>query len=250
MTTPLLQSQDESEDEEEDLLLPRMAVQRNSQSQSIFSLNRSVISLTFLSAVGGFLFGYDTGVVSGAMLLIEDDPEIKPNTLWKELIVSATVGAAWLFALIGGPSNEYFGRKPTILMASVVFTAGAVVMAISNSKEILLVGRLIVGAGIGLASMSVPMYISEASPPKLRGLLVSCNTLIITFGQFVAAVICGLFSQTEHGWKWMLGLAAVPSAIQFCGFIFMPESPRWLVSKGKIEEAKMSLEVEKLRLEE
>ena len=78
---------------------------------------RSVISLTFLSAVGGFLFGYDTGVVSGAMLLIEDDPEIQPNTLWKELIVSATVGAAWLFALIGGPSNEYFGRKPTILMA-------------------------------------------------------------------------------------------------------------------------------------
>jgi len=190
---------------------------------------------------GGFLFGYDTGVVSGAMLLIEDDPEIQPNTLWKELIVSATVGAAWLFALIGGPSNEYFGRKPTILMASVIFTAGAVVMAISNSKEILLVGRLIVGAGIGLASMSVPMYISEASPPKLRGLLVSCNTLIITFGQFVAAVICGLFSQTEHGWKWMLGLAAVPSAIQFCGFIFMPESPRWLVSKGKIEEAKMVL---------
>ena len=89
--------------------------------------------------------------------------------------------------------------------------------------------------------MSVPMYISEASPPKLRGLLVSCNTLIITFGQFVAAVICGLFSQTEHGWKWMLGLAAVPSAIQFCGFIFMPESPRWLVSKGKIEEDKMVL---------
>ena len=114
-------------------------------------------------------------------------------------------------------------------------------MAIAGTKEVLLVGRLVVGGGIGLASMSVPMYISEASPPKLRGLLVSCNTLIITFGQFVAAVICGLFSNTEQGWKWMLGLAAVPSAIQFCGFIFMPESPRWLVSKGKIDEAKLVL---------
>ena len=120
MTSPLLQSQDDSEGEEdpeeEDLLLPRMGP-KSHQKSSIFSLNRSVISLTFLSAVGGFLFGYDTGVVSGAMLLIEDDPDIKPDTLWKELIVSATVGAAWLFALIGGPSNEYFGRKPTILIA-------------------------------------------------------------------------------------------------------------------------------------
>ena len=92
----------------------------NFQNSSLFVPYRSVISLTFLSAVGGFLFGYDTGVVSGAMLLIEDDPDIQPNTLWKELIVSATVGAAWLFALIGGPSNEYFGRKPTILMARYV----------------------------------------------------------------------------------------------------------------------------------
>ena len=114
-------------------------------------------------------------------------------------------------------------------------------MAIAGTKEILLVGRLIVGAGIGLASMSVPMYISESSPPNLRGLLVSCNTLVITFGQFVAAVICGAFSTTDKGWKWMLGLAAVPSAVQFCGFIAMPESPRWLVSKGKVEEAKLVL---------
>ena len=97
-----------------------MKTKFNFQNSSLFVPCRSVISLTFLSAVGGFLFGYDTGVVSGAMLLIEDDPDIQPNTLWKELIVSATVGAAWLFALIGGPSNEYFGRKPTILMARYV----------------------------------------------------------------------------------------------------------------------------------
>lgn len=115
-------------------------------------------------------------------------------------------------------------------------------MGIANSKEILLIGRLIVGAGIGLASMSVPMYISEASPAHLRGLLVSCNILIVTFGQFIAACICGAFSQTEKGWKYMLGLAAIPSALQFVGFIFMPESPRWLVSKGKLDQAKKVLQ--------
>jgi SP family myo-inositol transporter-like MFS transporter 13 len=109
-------------------------------------------------------------------------------------------------------------------------------MGIAETKEILLVGRFIVGAGIGLASMSVPMYISEASPPHFRGLLVTCYNLIITFGQFVASCICGAFSNYGNdGWKWMLGLAAVPATIQFFGFIFMPESPRWLVSKGKIE---------------
>ena len=87
-------------------------------------------------------------------------------------------------------------------------------MGVAESREILLVGRLIVGAGIGLASMSVPMYISEASPPHLRGLLVSCNVLVITFGQFVAACVCGAFSETDRGWKYMLGLAAIPSALQ------------------------------------
>lgn len=101
-------------------------------------------------------------------MLIEDDPRIQPNTLWKELIVSATVGAAWLFALIGGPCSEFFGRKPTILLASVIFTVGAIVMGVAENKEVLLLGRLIVGGGIGLASMSVPMYISEASPPHFR----------------------------------------------------------------------------------
>jgi SP family myo-inositol transporter-like MFS transporter 13 len=99
------------------------------------------------------------------MLLIEDDPRIDPSTLWKELIVSSTVGAAWLFALLGGPLCERFGRKPVILVASVVFAVGAVVMGAAESKEVLLVGRLVVGAGIGFASMAVPIYISEAAPP-------------------------------------------------------------------------------------
>ena len=149
------------------------------------------------------------------------------------------LGSAWLFALIGGPATEYFGRKPVILAASVVFMVGAIVMGIAENKEVLLVGRLQVGAGIGLASMSVPMYISESAPPNYRGFLVTCNNLVITFGQFFAACVCGFFSKLEpDGWKYMLGLAGIPAFLQFVGFLFMPESPRWLVSKGKLEKAR------------
>ena len=95
--------------------------------------------------------------------------------------------------------SNLYGKRILVSFFSVIFTIGALVMGIANSKEILLVGRLIVGMGIGLSSMSVPMYISEASPPHLRGLLVSSNILIVTFGQFVAACVCGAFSQTDKG---------------------------------------------------
>lgn len=103
--------------------------------------------LTLLSAIGGFLFGYDTGVVSGAMLLIQDQFHL--SDIWYEAIVSVTIAAAWIFSLVGGVLNEYFGRKPVIILASFVFTSGAVVMGVSPDKEVLLVGRIIVGIGIG-----------------------------------------------------------------------------------------------------
>ncbi len=95
------------------------------------------------------------------------------------------------------------------------------------------------GVGIGFASMSVPIYISETAPAEARGLLVSSNVLVITFGQFIAACVCGAFSNIKpDGWKYMLGLAAIPAAVQFIGFSFMPESPRWLISRGRLESAK------------
>ncbi|XP_078594821.1 proton myo-inositol cotransporter-like [Branchiostoma floridae x Branchiostoma japonicum] len=196
--------------------------------------------LTLLAAIGGFLFGYDTGVVSGAMILIRED--FKLSTVWQEAIVSVTIGAAALFALLGGLLNDAFGRKPVILLASFVFTAGAVVMGAAQSKVLLLVGRIVVGIGIGLASMTVPMYIAEAAPPEMRGRLVTINNMFITGGQFVASVIDGAFSYNKQdGWRYMLGLAGVPSLVQFVGFLFLPESPRWLVQHGDNLMAKMVL---------
>lgn len=106
-----------------------------------------VIFLTCFATIGGLLFGYDTGIISGSMLLMKDYFNL--STIYQEAIVSATIGAAAVFALIAGFFSDIFGRKPVIMMASFVFTGGAILMAFSENKEILLAGRLIVGAGIG-----------------------------------------------------------------------------------------------------
>uniref|UniRef100_A0A671QWX0 Proton myo-inositol cotransporter-like n=1 Tax=Sinocyclocheilus anshuiensis TaxID=1608454 RepID=A0A671QWX0_9TELE len=199
-----------------------------------------VYVLAVFSAIGGFLFGYDTGVVSGAMLLLKRDMNI--TALWQELLVSGTVAAAAVSALLGGYLNGLFGRRVCILTASFTFAIGAIVLGSAPNKEALLVGRLIVGLGLGFASMTVPVYIAETSPPHLRGRLVSINTLFITAGQLTASLINGAFSYMQHeGWRYMLSLSVVPALLQFLGFLFLPESPRWLIQKGLTQKARRTL---------
>ncbi|XP_068168118.1 proton myo-inositol cotransporter-like isoform X3 [Antennarius striatus] len=195
-----------------------------------------VYVLALFSALGGFLFGYDTGVVSGAMLLLRG--EMGLSNLWQELLVSSTVGAAALASLGGGFLNGWLGRRVCILAASFTFSLGGVVLALAPDRAVLLGGRIVVGLGIGIASMTVPVYIAEVSPPERRGQLVTINTLFITGGQFVASVIDGCFSYVGRGgWRYMLGLSVIPAALQFVGFLFLPESPRWLLQKGRGPEA-------------
>ncbi|XP_077988286.1 proton myo-inositol cotransporter-like [Glandiceps talaboti] len=219
-------------------------VQNDDQIETkILDVNTGSLYLYILvafSAVGGFLFGYDTGVVSGAMLLIAHKFYLTP--LWEELIVSVTIGAAAVFALLGGFMNDKVGRRPTILVASFVFTVGAILMGVAPDVNFILAGRIIVGIGIGLASMTVPMYIAESAPAHLRGRLVTVNNMFITGGQCIASIVDGAFSyDKENGWRFMLGLAGIPSLLQFIGFLFLPESPRWLVAKGRKDEAKRVL---------
>ncbi|XP_037623415.1 proton myo-inositol cotransporter-like isoform X2 [Sebastes umbrosus] len=199
-----------------------------------------VYLLAFFSALGGFLFGYDTGVVSGAMLLLKK--EMNLSSLWQELLVSSTVGAAALSALSGGFLNGWLGRRVCILLASFIFSVGGIILSLAPGKVVLLVGRITVGLGIGIASMTVPVYIAEVSPPHQRGQLVTINSLFITGGQFIASVIDGAFSYMSHdGWRYMLGLSVVPAVLQFVGFLFLPESPRWLLQKGRSQEARQTL---------
>lgn len=208
--------------------------------REVASATGFVYVLAFFSALGGFLFGYDTGVVSGAMLLLKK--EMNLDNLWQELVVSSTVGAAALSSLCGGALNGWLGRRVCILVASFTFSIGGVVLSLAPDKETLLVGRVIVGLGIGIASMTVPVYIAEVSPPHQRGQLVTINSLFITGGQLIASLIDGAFSYlSRNGWRYMLGLSSIPAVVQFIGFFFLPESPRWLLQKGRSQEARQVL---------
>ena len=196
--------------------------------------------LSGMAAIGGFLFGYDTGVISGAMLPLARDFDLSP--VQEEMVVSSTVLAAFVASLAGGPLNNRYGRRLVILGAASVFTVGAVIMGIAWNYESMLVGRVVVGLAIGLASLTTPVYIAEVAQPSLRGKLVTINALLVTFGQFFAGMVDGVFSRVDHGWRYMLGLAAVPSIVMFLGFHFcLPESPRWLVAAGRLDEAKQVL---------
>ncbi|XP_015942362.1 inositol transporter 1 [Arachis duranensis] len=200
--------------------------------------NPYILGLTAVASIGGLLFGYDTGVISGALLYIKDDFEqVKQSNFLQETIVSMAVAGAILGAAAGGWINDAYGRKRATLTADIIFTVGAVVMAFAPDPYILIIGRLLVGLGVGVASVTAPVYIAELSPSEIRGSLVSTNVLMITGGQFLSYLINLAFTQVPGTWRWMLGVSGVPAVIQFCLMLFLPESPRWLFIKNREKEA-------------
>ncbi|KAM6552043.1 hypothetical protein CsatB_001851 [Cannabis sativa] len=204
--------------------------------------NPYVLRLAFSAGIGGLLFGYDTGVISGALLYIRDDfKSVDRETVLQESIVSMAVAGAIIGAAIGGWLNDRYGRRTALLVADFLFFVGAVVMASAPNPTLLIVGRVFVGLGVGMASMTAPLYISEASPAKIRGALVSTNAFLITGGQFLSYLINLGFTNVPGTWRWMLGVAGLPALVQFFLMVFLPESPRWLYREGREEEAKAIL---------
>jgi SP family galactose:H+ symporter-like MFS transporter len=186
------------------------------------------------AGLGGLLFGYDTGVISGAVLFLKNDFTL--STFALELIVSGVLAGAAVGALVGGRLADLFGRRRLLIVTAIIFAIGAVLCAAAPSVVDLIVGRVIIGLGIGLASGTVPVYISEISPAKERGWQVSLFQLAITVGILLAYLVDYLFASIQ-GWRWMLGLAVVPAAIFALGMFFLPESPRWLIKRGRRSEA-------------
>lgn len=192
----------QGDDSEQELLLPPTPDQTTVVTRSGSTGKLFLIVLTFFSALGGFLFGYDTGVVSGAM--IEVRRTFSLDSTWVEILVSVTIAAAALASFLAGPLCELVGRKPVLLFASVVFTIGAVVIAVAQEAWEFLIGRIIVGLGIGMAAMAVPMYIAELAPARTRGKLVMVNNIFITGGQCIAALVDGIFSFLPWNIGWRL----------------------------------------------
>lgn len=200
--------------------------------------NKYVLGLTLVAGIGGLLFGYDTGVISGALLYIKDDfEEVKNSNFLQETIVSMAQVGAIVGAAFGGWINDAFGRKKATLLADLVFAVGSVVMAVAPDPYVLILGRFLVGLGVGMASVTAPVYIAEASPAEIRGGLVSTNVLMITGGQFLSYLVNLAFTQVPGTWRWMLGVSGVPALIQFFCMLFLPESPRWLYMKGEKAKA-------------
>lgn len=204
---------------------------------SYFS-NSYVLCLTVVAGIGGLLFGYDTGVISGALLYIRDDFEqVDQSSFLQETIVSMALVGAMIGASVGGWFNDTYGRKKATLSADVIFALGSIVMAAAPGPYFLIFGRLLVGLGVGVASVTAPVYIAEASPSEIRGGLVSTNVLMITGGQFLSYLVNLAFTEVPGTWRWMLGVSAVPAILQFFLMLFLPESPRWLYLKKDKSEA-------------
>ncbi|WP_374286525.1 sugar porter family MFS transporter [Lactococcus sp.] len=190
----------------------------------------------FFGALGGLLFGYDTGVISGALLFIEKDLNVQS---WAEgWITSAVLLGAVIGAMTIGPMSDRYGRKKLLLLSAVIFFVGALGSGFSNTVTLLIISRIILGIAVGAASALVPTYLSELSPAEIRGSVSTMFQLMIMTGILLAYISNYVLQGVAGNWHWMLGLAAVPAALLFIGGLLLPESPRFLVRHNNEKQAR------------
>ncbi len=200
---------------------------------------RVVYFLAAIAALNGLLFGYDTGVISGALLFLK--PEFGLSALDQEILTSGALAGAALGAGISGRLADRFGRRRIIVFVACAFLVGTLGAAFAHNTSWILIGRIIVGIAIGISSYTGPLYIAEIAPAKTRGALVSFNQFAITLGILLSYVADFLLADGGH-WRWMFGIAVFPAIGLGLGMIFLPETPRWLVDHGRRDQARKVFE--------
>ncbi|KAF7874012.1 hypothetical protein EAF04_002684 [Stromatinia cepivora] len=237
---PLLSNQpgdeEEEENRDEDISL---LLEKNLSKPGLF-----VWLLTFSAGISGLLFGYDTGVISSTLISLHTSLGRPLTTLDKSLITSCTSLFALLISPLSGVLASSLGRKRVVLLADLAFVLGALIQALTTTVWGMILGRSIVGLAVGAGSFVAPLYISELAPSMWRGRLVVLNVLFITLGQVVAYIVGWAFVEwgtLETGWRWMVGLGALPALVQILVMLLMPETPRWLVQVGRVDEGRSVL---------
>ncbi|MER6954321.1 sugar porter family MFS transporter [Streptomyces sp. NPDC000618] len=203
------------------------------------AVSRRLRLITVIATFGGLLFGYDTGVINGALPYMTDDLGLTPVT--EGMVTSSLLLGAALGAITGGRMSDARGRRRTILTLAVVFFIGALGCTLAPNTAVMIVARFVLGLAVGGASVTVPVYLAEVSPAERRGALVTRNELMIVSGQLLAftsnAIIARVSGEAGGVWRWMLVIATLPAVVLWCGMLVMPESPRWLASRSRFAEA-------------
>lgn len=200
------------------------------------------VSVMLCAALGGFLFGYDTSVINAALFQMKDHFGFDQHSWQYALIVAIAIAGAFVGAFASGFTSAWWGRRVSIIIADILFIVGSVLMAAAPNVPVILVSRVIVGLAVGISSATIPVYLAEVTSPKHRGATIVLNNVFLTGGQFIAAgftAIMVIFTSNNIGWRVAIGVGAVPAIVQLgCILFVLPESPRWLMCKGRPDEAR------------
>jgi sugar porter (SP) family MFS transporter len=195
-----------------------------------------ILRISFISALGGYLFGFDFAVISGALPFLRTAFAL--SSWWEGFLTGSLALGCIAGCLIAGKIADSYGRKPGLLIAAGTFAVSSLGMAISPNLPWFITMRFSAGIGVGMASMLSPLYIAEISPAHIRGRNVAINQLTIVLGILITNLVNYLFAgKGPDAWRWMFGLGVVPSLLFLAGALFLPESPRWLILKGRVEKA-------------
>lgn len=192
--------------------------------------------VAIVASLGGLLSGYDTGVISGALLFINESWNLSDSM--QGILVSSVLIGAVIGAATNGILADIFGRKKIIMATAIIFIVGSILCGLAPNIYVLILSRILVGLAVGIVNFVVPLYLSEVSPKALRGTLVSLYQWAITAGILFSYFINAAFAEVVYSWRWMLLAGVLPGTVLLIGMCFMGDTPRWLVSKNRDDEAK------------